>query len=32
MFVTTTFSEEISTAPGEGEQPALMLSDDYCEN
>ena len=31
MFVPTTFSEEISMAPGEGEQPTSMLSDDYCE-
>ena len=31
MFVTTTFSEEINIAPGEGKQPTSMLSDDYCE-
>ena len=31
MFLTTSFSEEISIAPGEGKQPTSMLSDDYCE-
>ena len=31
MFVPTTFSEEISIAPGEGEQPTSMLSGDYCK-
>ena len=31
MFLPTSFSEEISIAPGEGKQPNSMLSDDYCE-
>ena len=31
MFVPTTFSEEISIAPGEGKQPTSMLSGDYCK-
>ena len=31
VFVPTTFFEEISIAPGEGEQPTWMLTDDCCE-